>query len=444
MAKGPFSLLLGVDTLWRLRGDQLGYYRALQTRFGDRVRLRLGPYRNWLLFGPADVEAVLTTHAAGFIRFEPMMRVLAQWNGNSLVVSEGARWQARRRQVLPAFARSRMTTYGTRIAAHAAALSEDWAAAAEDGEVSVDTDRAMATLTLRIALDLLFDSPAHHRLAEIGDAVAVLSKVAFRESMAPWQLSPWWPFGSLAGKRAAMKTMDDLVTSIVASRMQHPRDDRGDLLSTLVASGDDADAIRDEAMTLLIAGHETTGAALAWAGDLLARHPAELAAVVAEIDRELRRTRATAADIRRLPQLRAVVDETLRLYPPAYALFTRRAVRRIELDGITIRKGDLVQLVPYVTHRDPRWFDDPEAFRPGRFMGAAAYPPYAYFPFGAGPRVCIGQNFGTIELMLVLATLLQDWTPLPSESPAVPEAKFSLRPRGGLQQRWRRRILADA
>jgi enediyne biosynthesis protein E7 len=439
MAEGPFSALLGLDTLWRLRKNQLGYYQSLQARYGDRVRLRLGPYRNWLLFHPDEIESVLTTHVSSFVRFEPVMRVLEQWNGRSLLVSEGARWRARRRQVLPAFARSRMTEYGARIVSHTADLSEQLKAAADAGEVSLDTDRTMATLSLRIALDALFGDQSDDRVSETGDAIAVLSDVAFRESTALWQRPAWWPFGWNPGKQLAIATMDRLVSSIVGARLQVSHDDRGDLLSMLIANGDEQDAIRDEAMTLLIAGHETTGAALAWTSDLLSRHPETLAQVLAEIDRELGNRPATLADIARLPLLKAVVDETLRLYPPAYALFPRRATERVVLDRLTIASGDLVQLVPFVTQRDPRWFEDADSFRPARFLGVPGFPLYAYFPFGAGPRVCIGEYFGLLELVLALGTLLQRWTPLPAESPAIPEAKFSLRPKNGLQQRWRLR-----
>jgi cytochrome P450 len=439
MAEGPFSPFLGLDTLWRLRGNQLGYYQSLQARYGDTVRLRLGPYRNWLLFHPREIEAVLTTHAASFVRFEPIMRVLSQWNGRSLLVSEGARWQARRRQVRPAFARNRMTEYGARIVSHTTALSERLQATAKAGEVHLDTDRTMATLALHIALDALFGDQTGDRMNETGDAIAVLSDVAFKESTALWRRPVWWPFGWNPKKQAAIASMDRLVSSIVRARLRVSHDDRGDLLSILIANGEEEESIRDEAMTLLIAGHETTGAALAWASDLLSRHPETLAQVLAEIDRELGGRDATLADIARLPLLRAVVDETLRLYPPAYALIPRRATERVVLDQITINAGDLVQLVPFVTHRDPRWFDGADSFRPSRFLGAPTFPSYAYFPFGAGPRVCIGEYFGLLELVLALGTLLQDWTPLPPETVAIPEAKFSLRPKNGLQQRWRLR-----
>jgi cytochrome P450 len=140
-----------------------------------------------------------------------------------------------------------------------------------------------------------------------------------------------------------------------------------------------------------------------------------------------------------MPLLRAVVAEALRLYPPAYALFPRRAIKDVAVGNVAIRKGDLVQIIPFITQRDHRWFEAPDAFRPARFLVSPGWPRYAYFPFGAGPRVCIGQAFGLLEVSLVLATLLQRLSPEPAGAQAIPEAKFSLRPKGGLPQRWRKR-----
>ena len=207
----------------------------------------------------------------------------------------------------------------------------------------------------------------------------------------------------------------------------------------LIETETDAVAVRDEVMALLIAGHETSGALLSWSSDLLANNPDELAVVQAELDRELKGHLPGAADLERLPFLRAIVAEALRLYPPAYGLFPRRALEDVIVGNVTIRKGDLVQLIPFITQRDPRWFEAPGEFRPARFLAAPPWPRYAYFPFGAGPRVCIGQSFGLLEAALVLATLLQRLSPEPAGALAVAEAKFSLRPKGGLPQRWRQR-----
>lgn len=441
------SPLFGLGHVLRLRADQLAFYRDMHTRFGDAVPLRLGPWRSWLLFHPDAIEAVLTQRAASFVRFEPVMRVLAQWNGQSLLVSEGDHWHGRRRKVLPAFASRRLPGYGERIVARAQVLRETWEGAARcAAPPTVDTDRAMAELTLDIAAETLFGERLGDRAAGLGSAVAALSDVAFRESTTLLRLPDWMPLPGKARKRWAMAEMDALVTGIVANRLAAAAADRGDLLSMLVeADGADPIAIRDDVMSLLIAGHETSGALLSWASDLLARHPDVLAAVQAELDEVLGHRPPCAADLQGLPFLHAVIAEALRLYPPAYALFPRRAVEDVPVGPMTIRRGDLVQIVPFVTQRDERWFEEPGAFRPARFLGPHAWPRYAYLPFGAGPRVCIGQSFGLLEASLVLATLLQRLSPEPAASDAaVPEAKFSLRPRNGLPQRWRVRSTAGS
>ena len=370
------------------------------------------------------------------------MAVLAQWNGRSLLVSEGERWRSRRRKVLPAFASRRLPGYGERIVQRTLVLRDAWEAASQGGTAPlIDTDRAMVGLTLNIAVDTLFGEQLGERAGPFGDAVAVLSDVAFRESTSAMRLPDWMKLPGKARKRQAIAEMDALVTSIVAARLAHPAADRGDLLSILVEEDSgNAAAIRDEVMTLLIAGHETSSALLSWASDLLARHPDVLAAVQTELDGTLGERLPDAADLEALPTLRAVVAEALRLYPPAYTLFPRRAVEDVAVGDVTIRKGNLVQLIPFVTQRDGRWFDDPAAFWPARFLRSPTWPRYAYLPFGAGPRVCIGQAFGLLEASLVLATLLQHFSPeTVGSGVAVPEAKFSLRPRGGLPQRWRRR-----
>lgn len=141
--------------------------------------------------------------------------------------------------------------------------------------------------------------------------------------------------------------------------------------------------------------------------------------------------------MRRLPYLEAVVKEALRLYPPAYSLFLRRAVRPVRLGDLQIRQGELVQIVPWVIQRDPRWFESPDSFRPQRFLDPEQrWPKQAYLPFGSGPRVCVGQSFGMMEMLLVTAVLLQRLTPHSAGTPTVPQAKFSLRPAGGLPLRW--------
>jgi cytochrome P450 len=300
----------------------------------------------------------------------------------------------------------------------------------------------MARLTLDIATTTLFGAGPLADGDELEAAIQVLSDTAFHESTAPWTLPDWLPLPSKRRKLWAMGVMRRTVTGLVERRLAALRDagdqDHGDLLSMLVQQhAGDAAAIRDDSVSLLIAGHETTGALLSWLFACLARSPGALRIVQEELRTTLQGRLPAASDLQALPWTNAVVEETLRLYPPGYSLFLRRAQRDVTIGDLKICPGDNVLIVPYVLHRDPRWFDDPEAFDPRRFRRPATWPQYAYLPFGAGPRVCVGQSFALMEACLTVATILQRWEPLPIAAMPEPSAKFSLRPRGGLPMTWR-------
>jgi cytochrome P450 len=427
--------MLGLSNLRRLRRKPLAFYAEQHIQHGDHALVRLGPYRLWLLFHPREIEAILTECATDFVRFERAMRVLAQWNGESLLIREGEAWRTRRRQILPAFARRRMVRYAECSVTQARKLGDDLAArCGENGAVLIDADHEMAQLALDIALDAMFGAQGKQSHYDIARAVAIFSDVAYSEASGPWRTPLWQPFGRGPGKRWAIETMDRFVRRMIAERLGGGGADRNDLLSTLLEG--DAQAARDDAVTLLIAGHETSGATLCWLGYLLAQSPDAMAKVAEEVDSVLQGRSATLEDVQSLTFLRAAVDEALRLFPPAYGLFPRRAIRDVIAGEVKIKRGDLVMLTPWVTHRDPRWFEDPDVFRPARFLRAPTWPTYAYFPFGAGPRSCVGQQFGLVEITLAMATLLQRFVPEPVAAPVQPDAKFSLRPQGGMPQRW--------
>ncbi len=410
----------------------------MRARHGDRVRLRLGPYKSWLLFYPDDVERVLVASAASFIRFRKLTGVIAQWNGDSLIVAEGQRWRDRRRKVQPAFRTRRVRDYATTAAGHAEQLCARFERDAGREDVTVDTDAVMARLTLDIATGTLFGAEPLANGDEVEHAIQVLSDTAFHESTAPFVLPDWLPLPSKARKRRAMALMDGVVGDLVRRRIVDEPGDRGDLLSMLVEQhGGEHTPVRDDAMSLLIAGHETSGALLSWLFLALVRYPAWRARLIAEVgalgDRPL-----DVDDVAALPLLRAVIAEALRLWPPAYSLFLRQATEDVDLGDAVIRAGDLVQIVPFTLHRDPRWFDEPDSFDPDRFLRPPSWPTHAYLPFGSGPRVCIGQNFALVEACVVAATILQRWEPVAVPAVPEPDPKFSLRPRGGLPMTWRR------
>ncbi|UOA26163.1 cytochrome P450 [Pseudosulfitobacter sp. DSM 107133] len=434
----PAPWLIGIDHLTQLKRDQLGLYARLRATHGDVVRLRLGPYRSHLLFHPDHIEALLTRQWAAFIRFRKLTTVIRQWNGDSLLLAEGDAWRARRRKVMPAFQTRRLPDYGQMAVQQTEQLCAELARRAENGRVTFDTDATMARLTLDIAARTLFGAEPRANGAEIERAIQTLSETAFRESTSPTTLPDWLPMAAKRRKRWAIQVMDDLVSGLVRDRIERGASgDQSDLLSTLIAEHDgDFTEVRNDVMSLLIAGHETSGALLSWLFAALATEAAWLDAVQSELAQVLSGRPPSFEDLAKLPILRATIDETLRLYPPAYTLFLRQATEPVELLDLSLRTGDLVQIIPYLTQRDPRFFDAPDQFDPARFLQPPTWPQFAYLPFGAGPRVCIGQNFGLMEACLVAATVLQRLTPMSLEAMPPPLARFSLRPDGGLPMSW--------
>ena len=439
MPSNPSPWLLGLESLTAIRNDQLGFYDRLRARHGDHVTLRLGPYRSHIFFHPDHVEALLARNSNAFIRFRKLTDVVRQWNGDSLLVQEGESWRARRRKVLPAFQTKRLPAYGRAAVAETERLCASLHARQTAGVVSFDTDAVMANLTLDIATRTLFGAPPQDNGGEIERAIQVLSDTAFSESTSPVVLPDWAPLQRKRQKLWAMKVMDDLVSRLVRAGIARGEGEASsDLLGSLIEHHDGKfDDIRNDVMSLLIAGHETSGALLSWLFACLAVHPECLSAVRGELDRVLGGAAPTPQAVADLPILRATINETLRLFPPAYTLFLREAVQPVDLLGIKVKSGDLAQIVPYALHRDPRFFTDPNRFDPSRFLSAPTWPQYAYLPFGAGPRVCIGQNFGLMESCLVAATILQRLTPGRMAALPRPEPKFSLRPLGGLPMQWR-------
>lgn len=435
----PSPLLLGVDHLMRIKRHQLTFYAEMRAAHGDAVRLRLGPYRSWLLFHPDHIEALLTRQWASFIRFRKLTDVVRQWNGDSLLLAEGEEWRARRRKVMPAFQTKRLPAYGAMAVRETMVLADHLRAEADGPTMHFDTDAVMARLTLDIATRTLFGAAPRANGDEIERAIQVLSETAFRESTAPVTLPDWLPLPAKRAKIWAMGVMKDLVRGLVDDRIARgAAGDQTDLLATLIEEhAGNATEVQNDVMSLLIAGHETSGALLGWLFACLATEPDWAARAMDELSTVLQGRAPTPNDVPNLPVIRALVSETLRLYPPAYSLFLRQAEEPVDLLGLPIRKGDLVQIVPYMTQRDPRFFKNPERFDPARFLGAPDWPQYAYLPFGAGPRVCIGQNFGLLEATLVTATLLQRMVPEPMDAMPVPLPRFSLRPAGGLPMRWR-------
>jgi cytochrome P450 len=448
---GPHDWTFGLSQMRQMKQDILGYYTELHRRYGDVAHLRLGPYRTYVFFHPDAVRETLVAKAKHFRRFPRPMRVLAQWNGNSVIITEGDEWLRQRRMVQPAFHPRRFERYASCMVARTRNRLGGWLKAIDTaGGIETEIGKEMTDLTLEIIAKTMFDAEISAEATDLGRAVAILSEVAVKEMQSAWTLPDWLPLPEKRRKRWAMQRLDETVRRFIRERRASGTD-RGDLLSMLLLAVDEEgdggrftdEQARDQSMTLLIAGHDTTAAGLTWMFYCLAREPQVAALVHQELDAVLGGREPTANDLPHLSCTERVVKETLRLYPPAIAVFMRQALADVEIAGYTLSRNSLVQMFPYICQRDPRWFPEPERFDPDRFLPQRqrALPPFAYFPFGGGPRVCIGNTFAMMEMTLVAATLLQHLQVelAAGQGEAQPAALMSLRPRGEVRLRWTRR-----
>ena len=388
------------------RRDQLGFYESCARQYGDIVATRMGPYRIVLVYHPDAIEELLVARHRDFVK-SPGVRLLRPLLGDGLLLSENETWLRQRRLIQPAFHRQRVAGYGDVMTTLAERYVSTWKA----GD-TLDVHAEMMALTQAIVAKTLFDADVSGEAHDAIHAAKILAE-DFGARLRSFRLIPYWlPTPRNLRSRRAVRRLDDLVHRIIAAR-QRTQEDRGDLLSMLVHAQDADDGtrmtaqqVRDEVMTIFMAGHETTAVALSWTWYLLAQHPDADARLAAEVRDVLGDRPAAMADLPRLKYAEMVVTESMRLYPPAYGL-GRQAATATELAGHPIAAGDIVIVPTWVVHRDRRWFDEPEAFRPERWEGGLAQrlPRYAYFPFGGGPRQCIGNGFAMMEAILVVAAI---------------------------------------
>jgi cytochrome P450 len=431
--------------------DVLGVYTDA-ARLGDVVRLRAAaPIKWYAAFSPSAVERVLHGNQRNYRKPPLVVGAVAQLAGMGLFTLDGDRWLARRRLLQPAFHRERLAALAGLMATAASDTAERWARLAERG-ARVDVAHEMTRLTLRVASEALFGRDLSDEADAAGAATAAaLGHVGYRLAHMPVPL--WVPSGRNRRFLAARRVLDALCYRAIDERRAAgggaggsggAQSGAGALLDLLLGARDaDTGAaltdreLRDEVMTILLAGHETTAAALAWSWALLAENPGAADALAAEVDAAVGERTPALADLPRLGVARRVFDETLRLYPPAWGQ-PRQAVADDVLDGVRVPAGALLVLVQWVTHRRADAWDAPERFDPDRFLPerSAGRPRWAYFPFGGGQRLCIGQQFALMEAQLVLATLARRFRVEPA-TPGRPaaDATFALRPRGGLPAR---------
>jgi cytochrome P450 len=426
-----------LSTIFALRRDPLGWLERISAQYGDLARLRVGPYHLVFVNHPDLIHELLVTKDASFVKGRALDQARDVF-GQGLLTSEGDFHRRQRRLIQPAFHRRRIEAYADSMASDAAAAAARW----QDGE-TFDVSREMMRLTLRIVVRSLFAVDVEDESArEVGRALDALV-AAFNLAPLPGaHLLQRLPVPPYRRARDARQTLDSLVYRMIAERRRTPREETGeDLLSLLLAARDedggggmDDRQVRDEVLTLFLAGHETTANALSWSWYLLAGHPDAEARFHEEIDAVLGDRLPRAADLPSLPYTRKVLAESMRLYPPAWAV-SRKAVEPVTIGGYDLPPGTGVLAAQWVMHRDPRWFEDPLAFRPERWTEEfeAGLPKLAYFPFGGGPRICIGMGFAWMEGVLLLATLGRRWRMrLVPGHPVAPSARITLRPKHGV------------
>jgi len=436
--------------LQALRQNPLDTFSRLAREHGGLVSLSVPGLRLYLVSDPTAIQDSLTltnrAYAKGVPRdgdprgegVQPLSRVL----GQGLLTSAGDLWRRQRRLMQPLFQPARVAEYGAVFVRLAAGTGATW----RDGEVR-DLHAEMTELTLAIVARTVFDVDLETEfVAHVRRSLATNMRTT-RRQLVPWgRLLDRLPLPSTRRFNADRAALDAMIYRMIADRRAGGARG-GDLLSLLLSARDEETGermpdqqVRDEAVTMLLAGHETTANALAWTFHLLGGNPAAQERLGAELDEVLAERPASVSDVPRLPYTVAVLHEAMRLYPPAWVL-ARRLVTDRDVCGYALPAGSLLVSSPWVVHRDPQWWPEPDEFRPERWLGDTRdRPRYAYFPFGGGPRQCIGNSFAEMEATLVLATLARHWRVAPVPDADIrPQALVTLRPARGVPMTLHRR-----
>lgn len=432
---GPGRFIPTADLI-ALRDSPLDALVKIARTYGDLFQYPVGFWTIHVLNHPDAIRRVLVDNHKNYSKDTFQYNLLGGVAGRGLLTNDGDSWLHQRRLAQPAFHREQLTTLGAEMVTIANRTAERWETLAQQGQV-VDIDAEMMTLTLNIVGQSLFGVDfAGDANALVSAVVTTLDHVIYR-ALNPFALPNAIPTPRNRRFLAARRRLDEAIFALIAHRRAHPADHH-DLLEMLMSARDEETGeqmsdsqLRDEIITLIIAGHETVASALTWAWYFLAKYPHVLRTLQSEVDHVLKGRLPTVADLPDLPYTRMVFEETLRVYPPAW-IITRRALHEDIVGGYTLPAGALVVMSPYVTHRHPEFWEHPEGFDPERFAPdpQASRPRYAYFPFGGGPRLCIGNHYSYMEAQLVLATLAQRFTLslLPGHSAAV-QPLVTLRPK---------------
>lgn len=431
---GPRGLEL-LRLMFGISRDPLGLFERMARVYGDVVLLPL-PFRNRVLVSHPDlIEQVLVIQQHKFHKSVFAKQVIEPLLGQGLLLSEGDFWRRQRRLAQPAFHRARVNEYAGTMVEQALTHIRTW----KNGEAR-DLADEMMLLTLAIAVKTLFGAEVDSEANRVGESLSYLMRYQIGRVRAAIRLPETWLTKGKRRADAEYQYLDSLVYRIIAERRASGVLGR-DVLSLLMGAMDEDGSqmtprqLRDETMTLFLAGHETTALTLSWTWYLLSQNPAAEARLHEELAQVLGGRPPQVEDIPRLPYLDAVIREALRLYPPAYIL-SRTAIEPFELGGYRFSKGVTVLMLPWIMHRQARYFAEPELFRPERWLDGLAerLPAYAYFPFGGGPRRCIGQGFALMEAALLVGAIAQRFRfRLAPGHPVVPEPLITLRAKHGMR-----------
>jgi len=436
---GPKGHFL-VGSLPEIQRDELDFLMQQVHEHGDIVHVRVLNHHAYVLSHPRDIETVLVSKSSNFIK-SVFLRESKALFGDGLLTSESNLWQKQRRALQPAFHHDHVLTYTGIMAEAAARMLATW----QDGEER-DVHQDMTRLTMDIIAKVLFGEEIGADAEQACEAFGLFFK-QYDERFGLYLIPEWVPTPENIRYRRSIKRLDEIVLRIIRLKTANNNGHAPDVLSVLLRGRDGKDAkieehqIRDEMMTLFFTGHETTGLALAWTFYLLGQNPAAERKLQGEIDTVLDGRTPTFADMARLPFVELVFKESLRLYPPAFGV-VREALSECEIGGYPIPKGATLAMFQWAVHRDARFFDRPEEFIPERWENdfAKRLPRCAYFPFGAGPRLCIGNTFAQAEVPLLLATILQKFQlELVPGHRVTTAPSLTLRPLKGIRVKLKRR-----
>ena len=414
-SKGHF--LLG-DML-AVQRDPAQYLVDLQRDYGDLVRIRIGPYDMVIVFHPQAIQRVMQDNHKNYSKETRTFANLSLLAGNGLITSNGDFWLRQRRLMQPAFHRNEINALSEMIVGETGLILDRMASLAGSGQ-TVNLSHELLNLTLAVATRALFGSRVQDVDGNLGETIGyLLSDTAFRFEH-PFYPPVWFPAPRNRGLNTALKSLDQVIYGIIAERRSHSGE-KGNLLDMMIQAQleEDQDTgagpqsmtdrqLRDEVVTLFLAGHETAALNLSWTLYLLSQHPEVEARLRSELDQVLAGRPPTLEDLPRLEYTRRVRDESMRLYPPAWVT-ERKSLGEDVLCGYRIPAGVTLGITQYATHRHPEFWENPETFDPDRFSPerSAGRHSYAYFPFGGGPRLCIGKNLALLETHLALTMLLQ-------------------------------------